>query len=236
MVREFHHRLRGRVVLGKVARFDPDKRWLLAVDTIGELKRRGAAPLLVARGGVESHGGEVLARAHDLGLRVVERDLAAPGARGFLDSLAEVGGADIVSLRSSLDSESCRALYRGADAILANSGREPFGLVGLEAMAAGGLACTGSTGEDYAIAGWNALVLQTNDPSEFLRQFNRIRATPCEEAIIRRRAARTAARYTWNEIVLRNLIPHLDIPVPPAIAGLRRNTTRSGSSTPLSSR
>ncbi len=35
----------------------------------------------------------------------------------------------------------------------------PNGLVGLETMAAGGVACTGGTGEDYAVAGRNALVL-----------------------------------------------------------------------------
>ncbi|NIW37900.1 MAG: glycosyltransferase [Gemmatimonadetes bacterium] len=56
-------RLRGRLVLTKVARFDPDKRWLLAVDTVAELKRRGWRPLLIARGGIEPHGAEVLARA-----------------------------------------------------------------------------------------------------------------------------------------------------------------------------
>jgi len=34
----------------------------------------------------------------------------------------------------------CFALYAAADAVLANSGKEPFGLVGLEVMAAGGIA------------------------------------------------------------------------------------------------
>jgi hypothetical protein len=50
-------------------------------------------------------------------------------------------------------------LFSGSAAVLANSGREPFGLVGLETMAAGGVACTGSTGEDYVVPGQNALVL-----------------------------------------------------------------------------
>ena len=152
------HRLPGRAVLSKVARWDPDKRWLLAIDTVGELKRHGWRPLLVARGGVEAHGAEVLARAAAAGLRVTERTLASRDVRGLVESLSGLDDTDIVSLRSQLAPDPCRVLFRGADAVLANSGHEPFGLVGLETMAAGGLACTGSTGEDYAVPGWNALV------------------------------------------------------------------------------
>jgi glycosyltransferase involved in cell wall biosynthesis len=40
-------------------------------------------------------------------------------------------------------------LFHSAAAVLANSHHEPFGLVGLETMAAGGVACIGYTGEDY---------------------------------------------------------------------------------------
>jgi len=63
---------------------------------------------------------------------------------------------------------------------------EPFGLVGLEAMAAGGVACTGCSGEDYAIAGENALVLESNDPHEFLELFTRLRSQPGRERALRR--------------------------------------------------
>jgi hypothetical protein len=52
-------RMRRRTVLSKVARWDPDKRWLLAVETIGILKYQGWRPLLVA--------------AAAAGLRVMER-------------------------------------------------------------------------------------------------------------------------------------------------------------------
>jgi len=92
--------------------------------------------------------------------------------------------------------------------VLANSGHEPFGCVGLETMAAGGLACTGGTGEDYAVPGWNALVLQTQDPLEFLRQFRRLRANPNEERALRQRGRLTAKQYAWPEIIRRDLLPH----------------------------
>lgn len=208
-VAELRRRTRDRTVLAKVARWDPDKRWLLSVDTVGELKRHGWRPLLIARGGVEKHGEEVLARASAGGLRVVEHSATDPGPQGLLQSLEKRQDADVISLRSPLSAEACRVLYRAADAVLANSGHEPFGLVGLEAMAAGGLACTGSTGEDYAVAGWNALVLQTSDPEEFVRLFRRLQTERTKERAIRSRGVLTAKQYVWHEIVRRNLLPHL---------------------------
>jgi glycosyltransferase involved in cell wall biosynthesis len=69
-----------------------------------------------------------------------------------------------------------QVLFQGVDAVLANSRHEPFGVVGLEAMAAGGVVCTGGSGEDYAVPSHNALVLETEDPEEFLGLFSR----PCE--------------------------------------------------------
>ena len=41
----FRTRLRGRRVLSKVARWDPDKGWLLALDTVSAMKRLGWRPL-----------------------------------------------------------------------------------------------------------------------------------------------------------------------------------------------
>jgi glycosyltransferase involved in cell wall biosynthesis len=205
----FRHRLRDRIVLSKVARWDPDKRWLLAIDTVGELKRVGLRPLLIARGGVEAHGAEVLARAAAAGLRVVERSAPSRDLDGLLDSLKDIDTADIVSLRSYLTPEVRRVLFRGAAAVLANSGHEPFGLVGLEAMAAGGLACTGSTGEDYAVPGWNALVLQSNDPREFVSLYGRLLADPAEERAVRHRGRATAQQYAWTHVVRRNFLPRV---------------------------
>ena len=63
-------RLHNRTLLSKVARWDPDKRWLLTIETVRVLKNLGWRPLLIARGGVEEHGAEVLAKAAAAGLRV----------------------------------------------------------------------------------------------------------------------------------------------------------------------
>jgi glycosyltransferase involved in cell wall biosynthesis len=208
-VSAFRTRVRGRTVLGKVARWDPDKRWLLAIDTVRELKRYGKRPLLIARGGMEAHRQEVLARAASTGLRVTERGNGPADAHGLLESLDGLDGFDVVCLRSHLDPSARRVLFRGADAILANSGHEPFGLVGLETMAVGGLACTGGTGEDYVIPGWNGLVLQSTDPKEFLSLYEPLRTRPSELRAVRRHARYTARQNTWQAVIQRNLLPRI---------------------------
>jgi glycosyltransferase involved in cell wall biosynthesis len=202
-------RVRNRILLSKVARWDPDKRWLLAIDTVRVLKNLGWRPLLIARGGIEEHGAEVLARARAAGLRVIERSGFVRGVRVLLQALEGIGDADIVHLRTPLDAESCRLLFRGSAAVLANSGREPFGLVGLETMAAGGVACTGSTGEDYVIPGKNALVLETTDPWEFVALFRELSADPLRDRALRRAGRATAEQFSWPNIVKRLLLPRL---------------------------
>jgi len=76
-------------------------------------------------------------------------------------------------------------------------------------MAAGGLACTGNTGEDYAVPGWNALVLQSPDPGEFARQVDRLRVHPGAARAIREHGRATARRYTWHEVIDRTLLPQV---------------------------
>jgi glycosyltransferase involved in cell wall biosynthesis len=202
---------RNRISLGKVGRWDPDKNWLLAVAIVAELKRRGWRPLLLARGGVEKHGAEVMSAARRAGLHVVERELADRGAQGLLRATADVNGADIVSFRSPLDDECRRVLFQAASAVLANSAHEPFGLVGLEAMAVGGLACTGYSGEDYAVPGRNALVMQTSSPIEFIGLLKRYCADPAANASLRRAARLTAEQYAWPEIIERALLPRVSL-------------------------
>jgi glycosyltransferase involved in cell wall biosynthesis len=209
-IHAFAERIAPRLVLAKVARFDPDKRWLATVEILAELKRRGARPLLIARGGIEAHGRDVLARARELGLSITERH-AEPGARGLIAALRNVDAIDIVNLRSHVDPEARRLLFRCASVVLANSSREPFGLVGLEAMAAEGVACTGISGEDYAVPGHNAIVLQTHAPSEAVAQIQRLVARPGEARALRQAGADTARTYAWGRVIERNLIPQLEL-------------------------
>jgi glycosyltransferase involved in cell wall biosynthesis len=204
-------RMRQRTTVAKLARWDPDKRWLDAVETVGEMKRQGWRPLLLARGGSEPYGAEVIAAAESQGLRVIERSSERGGKAGLLEVLARVGDADVVVLRSHLDPEARRVLLRAADAVLANSRHEPFGLVGLETMASGGVACTGNTGEDYVVSGQNALVLETGEPREFMTLFAPLRDSPGKARALRRAGMATARRFAWPEVVERVLFPRVQL-------------------------
>jgi glycosyltransferase involved in cell wall biosynthesis len=208
-VAAFRARLRHRTVLCKVARWDPDKRWILAVDIVGALKQQGWRPLLIARGGVEAHGGEVLGAAARAGLRVAERVFLEPGIHGLLKAVENLEEIDVVNLRSAITLPPRRVLFHAASAVLANSGHEPFGLVGLETMAVGGVACTGCSGEDYAVPGYNALVLETNDPREFTALFSELHADPLRERGLRRAGSATAKQYIWSEIIQHLLVPRI---------------------------
>jgi glycosyltransferase involved in cell wall biosynthesis len=207
------NRFRDRTVLTKMARWDPDKRWLGTVEMVAEMKRQDWRPLLVARGGAEPHGEDVLRVAAERGLRVVERTWNRPGADGLLEALSGLGEADVVNLRAHVDKEARQVLFRGTDAVLANSGHEPFGLVGLETMAAGGIACTGCSGEDYAVPGQNAIVLETDTASEFMGLFRGLRASPERAQRMRRAGQATARRYAWREVAHGVLLPRLELSV-----------------------
>jgi hypothetical protein len=210
-VGELRRRFRHRAVLAKMARWDPDKRWLLAIETTAELKRRGLRPLLLARGGLEPHGHEVLAAASAAGLHILDRRWDEPGERGLLQALDGINGAEVVNLRSHVDPQARRLLFRGVSAVLANSGHEPFGLVGLETMAVGGLACTGYSGEDYAVPGRNAVVLQTGQAGEFVDEYLRLRDEPMREQSIRRAGRLTSRQYAWPDVIARNLMPRTEV-------------------------
>jgi glycosyltransferase involved in cell wall biosynthesis len=202
LVARIEERFPGRLLLSKVARFDPDKRWLMAVEAVAGLKRRGLPVLLIARGGIEAHGAEVLGRAHALGLRVREARADGQDAHAALAAILDAArDADLVDVRFPMDEPLLAAFYRASDAVLANSGREPFGLVGLEVMASGGVAFTGATGEEYARSHRNAVVLETDDPGEIEAAVLDLLAQPALADRLRRAARQTAASHTWSHAV-----------------------------------
>ncbi len=184
----------------KIGRFDPDKRWLMAVSAAGYLKRHGKRVRLLMRGGREPHGGEVISHAQHQGLNVVH--VPAPGEPSGLSAiLRQYRDAEVVNFTSYVSDPMLGVIYPACDAVLANSGHEPFGLVGLEVMAAGGLAVTGATGEDYADAYRNALVIETDDPIELVSGLNLVRERPRMAAAMRRGGRVTARAYTWEKVI-----------------------------------
>lgn len=198
-VKRLREVLGGDPLLVKVGRFDPDKRWLQAVDAVHELRKRGAHPRLVIRGGDETHGREVVLRAKSLGLRI-EEYARASDEPDFYEGLSRVRG-DVIVLTARLPQPMLFALYAAADAVLANSGKEPFGLVGLEVMAAGGLPVCGATGEEYAEPFVNAIVCDTDDGLELATYIESTLADPRQVHLMHAAAQATAQRYTWPTVL-----------------------------------
>lgn len=195
-------RLKDRLTLGKVARFDPDKRWLMAVDAAAGLKRMGMPVLFLAKGGLEAHGHDVIQRALASGLRVRDVRSESKDPRVLMKTLLDAAeGADMLNVQFYLSEPVSRALFQVADAMLQNSGREPFGLVGLEVMAAGGMVFTGATGEEYARPYENAVVLDTEDAHEIEATVLDLLSRPEETERMRQKGVETARQYTWDRVL-----------------------------------
>jgi glycosyltransferase involved in cell wall biosynthesis len=189
----------------KIGRFDPDKRWLMAVAATAYMKRLGQSVKLLMRGGKEAHASEVIDHALNQGLTVRHVESPADTA-GLAAMLRASGEADVINLTSFINDQVVGAVYAASDAVLANSGHEPFGLVGLEVMAAGGLVVTGSTGEDYAEPYRNALVLETDDPIEIVTELTLLKARPRLVASMRRHGRITARDYLWEKVIDQQLL------------------------------
>ena len=198
-----------RLFLFKIGRFDPDKRWIMAIEAVARLKHSGHPVTLFVRGGIEPHGADVLRHAYEIGLNI--RDVVAqrPTLAQCMDAIQNAGPADIYNLRFFLPEEFVRTTYAAADATLANSGHEPFGLVALEVMASQGIAVTGSTGEDYAISFENAIVTETSDPDEIVGYLLYLRRQPEEQERIRCAGRRTAEQFLWDQVI-QNLVSKLE--------------------------
>jgi glycosyltransferase involved in cell wall biosynthesis len=215
----------GRELIFKIGRFSPDKRWNMAIDALAQEKGRGNAVAAVIRGGVEPHGAEVLSNARHLGLTIV--DLKPPREIDpAIDAFAAAPAADIYNVTSFMSDELISLFYSAADAVLANSGHEPFGLVGLEVMAAGGVAFVGSTGEDYAVPFLNSVVLDTDDPSEIGIALEFLRSHPAVITRLRSDAQETARSFSWENVIVDTLLSKLEyvarrqLVSPPAAGGV----------------
>jgi len=209
LVKEVRKAVGSDIILCKVARWDPDKRWHQAVQATAKLKEMGTRATLLARGGMEPHRDEVMSGARQMGLTIREAWAKDNSFESYLGAIREAAPADIIDIRFQLPPAFLQVVYNAVDGVLANSGREPFGLVGLEAMAAGGIVFTGGTGEDYAMPFLNSFVLETADPLEIVRYILYIQDHPEEGSRMRRAARVTARYYTWGIAAL-NLIAKLE--------------------------
>jgi glycosyltransferase involved in cell wall biosynthesis len=220
----------------KIGRFSPDKRWHQAVAAIAELRSEGTPARLLMRGGIEPFGAEVVEFAMSMGLEVVDWQEPVEDANGIARALRETGDAPVVNLRRFLPDRVVAEINAAATAVLANSGHEPFGLVGLEAMASGGVAMVGATGEEYARPYGNAIVVETDDPSEVASALRGLVERPALARRLRLAARRDAADFAWPIVVegllerLRFMCRHQRVVTPPdgAARPAPRRAARAG--------
>jgi glycosyltransferase involved in cell wall biosynthesis len=185
----------------KVARFDVDKRWLWAIDAIATMRDAGMRPRFVMRGSRSPYADVVGERIVGRGLSVERLALPPTASSRELAAAIAATSAEVVFLDFFVDEKALRSLYAAADGVLANSEKEPFGLVGLEVMAAGGIAYLGRTGEDYAVPFGNSIVVQSDDPRELLTSHLTLRDRPELARSIRTDGRATAKRFTWPRIL-----------------------------------
>ena len=200
IVSRFRKALRGKPALVKVGRYDADKNWLQAIDAVAVLRARGHTPQLVVRGGREAYGDVVFRRAYDRDLSVERIEPSGDDVEAIATAL-ENCSADVVDLKAFLPDDTLYALYAAADAVLANSGKEPFGLVGLEVMAVGGIPVCGATGEEYAEPFVNALVCDTNDGRELADYLAAIIGDDRQTDRMRQAGYATANRFVWQSVL-----------------------------------
>jgi glycosyltransferase involved in cell wall biosynthesis len=154
-----------------VARLVPEKGWLEALAALALLGREGHEAVLLACG--------------DGNRSWLERGAAAEGVR------------ERVELLGFRHPDALLALYRDADVVLVPSRREGFGLVGLEAMAAGTpVVSTGAGGlGDYMRDDVNALVVPPENPGALAAAVVRILGDEALRHRLRVEGLATAARY-----------------------------------------
>jgi glycosyltransferase involved in cell wall biosynthesis len=183
----------------KMARWEREKGWTQAIEAVRHSHDRERRMILIGRaGGPSGKGGALVTEAEAHDLRAVQVN-SEWDFRGTLGDLIR-DRYDVISLGFGVTPKLARTLYRVCDGVLANSVSEPFGLVGLEAMAAGGIAYTGGTGEDYAVTGRNAIVLESLDPMEIVERWEQLVASPKRMARLRRQARQTARQYIWPNV------------------------------------
>lgn len=183
----------------KIGRFDPDKRWMQAIDAFALVREHLPDARFIIRGGAEAYGTEVLERARARNIAVEEINIASCEPHAITQALG-AARSPITVIRSPIPESFLRALYCTADAVIANSGKEPFGLVGLEVMASGGVAVCGATGEEYAHPFDNAIVCDTDDPRELALSLRMLAEIEFAQKL-RIAGRRTAQRYTWSHVL-----------------------------------
>ena len=204
-------------IFTKVARWREDKGWKPAVRAIHNLNKLGESSKLLAHPAMESDRQKITHQAKSLGLvmkniyldgdpkkhylRAVSKQDFTP----YFEALSQGSTADILNLLFPLPPSFLRVLYQASDVVLASSGHDPFGLAGMEAIAAGAVVFTSRSAEGHAEHMGNAIVLNNYNAEEIQFYASHLRMHPEKREKIRASARQTAEQWTWQEVARRLL-------------------------------
>ncbi|HET8615071.1 MAG TPA: glycosyltransferase family 4 protein [Actinomycetales bacterium] len=185
----------------------------------------GSGPLVVAAGRLEwEKGFSTLVRAvpavaaHHRGLRVV---VAGAGSyRDTLDRLVDDlglrAGAAAVELPGRLDQPRLAALLAAADVVVVPSRYEPFGLVALEAMAAGACVVSTRTGglAETVADDVTGRVVEVGDVDGLASVLDQLLGDPTTRARLAAAGRRAALGRTWSAMAERTLAVYASVRPP----------------------
>jgi D-inositol-3-phosphate glycosyltransferase len=106
---------RGPVLL-KVARWDPDKRWNLAIEVVAKLKTEAFPYGLLRAAEWRRTGKRCSITPRKLGLEVQNVTIDARHAEDLSSAFARSRSADILNITTPISADTLRVLYRAADA------------------------------------------------------------------------------------------------------------------------
>ena len=123
----------------------------------------------------------------------------------LLKRLDEMDVAKAVNITGFLDTETVRLLFRAADVCVVPSLYEPFGIVALEAMAAGApIVTTGIGGLGEILKHGKSAVIASPAVDSIAKAITRILRNPAYADSLRQRAfQRVASLYRWDSIAER---------------------------------
>ncbi len=216
-VSQIRETLGTETIFTKVARRHEDKGWKTAVRAVHNLNSLGEGSKLLAHLTMESDRQKITHQVKSLGL--VMKDIRLDGNpqehylhaayeqdfTPYFEALSRGATADILNLLFPIPPSFLRVLYQASDVVLASSGHDPFGLAGMEAIAAGAVVFTSRSAEGYAEHMGNAIVLNNYTAEEIQFYTSHLRMHPEKREKIRISARQTAEQWTWQEVVRRLL-------------------------------
>jgi hypothetical protein len=216
-VAQIREALSTETIFTKVSRRHEDRGWRPAVRAIHNLNKLGEGSKLLAHLAIESDRQKIAHQVNSLGLVMKNinlkvdpqnhylRSASKQDFTPYLEAISEGAKADILNLLFPIPPSLLRVLYQASDVVLASSGHDPFGLVGMEAIAAGAVVFTSRSAEGHAEHMGNAIVLNNYTAEEIQFYTSHLRIHPEKGEKIRASARQTAEQWTWQEVVRRLL-------------------------------